>query len=280
MVNCNRFLVRPSLWLPGVAAAFAVFACSKLNLENTLPSSVGSVILRGMTFMTSGLAVSAAWDAARLHEVARIMGRRGQLTAQACWVDSRPLLGVDSRGVSPALGIPNYRHGCGDLPAPIDDFTGHDYGDNMVHFGDSSCLGITAYCRVAYGHYYAIYGDVFCLDSSRFQVAAYVWGTIVLLRIILNAQYEYGSCLNLVFNQHCHRWRSTCPICAWYSGHAGHPGDFRRHHGHWCGWVWWFRNDSPIIGKLCRHSTPRHQGIHVLEWHVFLAGAHGETDRG
>ena len=86
MVNCNRFLARPSLWLPGVAAAFAVFACSKLNLENTLPSSVGSVILRGMTFMTSGLAVSVAWDAARLHEVARIMGRRSQLLKLVGWI--------------------------------------------------------------------------------------------------------------------------------------------------------------------------------------------------
>ena len=85
MVNCNRVLARPSLWLPGVAAAFAVFACSKLNLENTLPSSVGSVILRGMTFMTSGLAVSVAWDAARLHEVARIMGRRSQLLKLVGW---------------------------------------------------------------------------------------------------------------------------------------------------------------------------------------------------
>lgn len=85
MVNYNRFLARPSLWLPGVAAAFAVFACSKLNLENTLPSSVGSVILRGMTFMTSGLAVSVAWDAARLHEVARIMGRRSQLLKLVGW---------------------------------------------------------------------------------------------------------------------------------------------------------------------------------------------------
>lgn len=86
MVNCNRFLARPSLWLPGVAVVFAVFACSKLNLENTLPSSVGSVILRGMTFMTSGLAVSVAWDAARLHEVARIMGRRSQLLKLVGWV--------------------------------------------------------------------------------------------------------------------------------------------------------------------------------------------------
>lgn len=61
-------------------------------------------------------------------------------SAQACRVGSHPLLGVDSRGVSPALGIPNYGHGCGDLPAPIDAFTGRNYGDNMVHFGNSFCL--------------------------------------------------------------------------------------------------------------------------------------------
>ncbi|WP_314860607.1 hypothetical protein [uncultured Corynebacterium sp.] len=39
-----------------------------------------------MTFMTSGLAVSVAWDAARLHEVARIMGRRSQLLKLVGWV--------------------------------------------------------------------------------------------------------------------------------------------------------------------------------------------------
>ena len=36
--------------------------------------------------MTSGLAVSVAWDAARLHEVARIMGRRGQVLKLVGWV--------------------------------------------------------------------------------------------------------------------------------------------------------------------------------------------------
>lgn len=36
--------------------------------------------------MTSGLAVSVAWDAARLHEVARIMGRRSQLLKLVGWI--------------------------------------------------------------------------------------------------------------------------------------------------------------------------------------------------
>ena len=36
--------------------------------------------------MISGLAVSVAWDAARLHEVVRIMGRRGQVLKLVGWV--------------------------------------------------------------------------------------------------------------------------------------------------------------------------------------------------
>ena len=36
--------------------------------------------------MTSGLAVSVAWDAAKLHEVVRIMGRRGQVLKLVGWV--------------------------------------------------------------------------------------------------------------------------------------------------------------------------------------------------
>lgn len=85
-MNYKVILNRPLLWLPGIAIVFSIFACSKLYLENTLPSSVGSVILRGMTFVISGLSVSVAWDAARFHEIAKIFNQRSQLFKLIMWI--------------------------------------------------------------------------------------------------------------------------------------------------------------------------------------------------
>ena len=80
---------RPGLWLPGLTIMFAVFASQEtIPIDDLspsdvgsykMPSSVGSFIVEAMCFVISGLCVSAAWDAARMHEVAKNLGRRDQL---------------------------------------------------------------------------------------------------------------------------------------------------------------------------------------------------------
>ena len=82
----SRFIRRPSLWLPGVTIAFSVYASLDAYLTNALPSSVGAFILSGMVFVISGLCVSAAWDAARLHGVAKNLGRRRNMLRLLAWI--------------------------------------------------------------------------------------------------------------------------------------------------------------------------------------------------
>lgn len=87
---------RPGLWLPGLTIMFAVFASQETIPIDTLspselgsykmPSSVGSFIVEAMCFVISGLCVSAAWDAARMHEVAKHLGRREQLVKVCSWI--------------------------------------------------------------------------------------------------------------------------------------------------------------------------------------------------
>ena len=85
-MNMSRFIRRPSLWLPGVTIAFSVYASLDAYLTNALPSSVGAFILSGMVFVISGLCVSAAWDAARLHGVAKNLGRRRNMLRLLAWI--------------------------------------------------------------------------------------------------------------------------------------------------------------------------------------------------
>ena len=161
---------RPGLWLPGVTIMFAVFASQETIPIDTLspselgsyklPSSVGSFIVEAMCFVISGLCVSAAWDAARMHEVAKNLGRREQLVKVFSWI-LLPCFFLGGLCIYHTLGVSAYPVSVIRIPTPIHHLTERNGRDNLVGDGYCFCLAASPYCRAASGshiafHYYHV----------------------------------------------------------------------------------------------------------------------------
>ena len=161
-MNMSRFIRRPSLWLPGVTIAFSVYASLDAYLTNALPSSVGAFILSGMVFVISGLCVSAAWDAARLHGVAKNLGRRRNMLRLLawilipCWIWTALAFGV-------LWAYQMWLFGHGGVPASAYSAACCPDGVCLVVDGCGVCLGVSPRCWFVACYGAAFYSYIICV---------------------------------------------------------------------------------------------------------------------